>query len=315
MVENEILILSISILAGTIRIATPLLMAAIGEMFAQRSGVANLGIEGIMTIGALSGFIGAYETGNIWFGVLLGLVIGGLGAALMAVLSVGLKIGQAISGLSIWFLFAGMAVFINKVRYGPIPLPHIEGVSPISIPLLSQIPILGPIFFQHNIFVYLGLFIVVLANLVLFKTNIGLKIRAVGENPEAADSLGISVKRIRFGCVILGGMLVGLAGLYLTIAETHTYSDNMIAGRGWIAYIIVMFGQWTPYRILGASLLFGFVNALQIRLQIMLGLAIPYQLILMMPYILAIIVLVVSSRGTIASAPEALGRPYKRGEK
>jgi simple sugar transport system permease protein len=163
--------------------------------------------------------------------------------------------------------------------------------------------------------VYLGIIIVIISNIVLFKTNIGLKIRAVGENPEAADSLGIPVERIRFACVIIGGLLVGLGGLYLSIAESHIFSDHIVAGRGWIAYIIVMFGRWSPYKILGASLLFGFVSAIQLRIQVILGVAIPYQLVLMMPYILALIVLVLSSRGTLTSAPEALGRPYKRGEK
>ena len=316
MIWSEILnqVFIISIIAGAIRIGTPLIMGAIGETFVERSGVMNLGIEGLMLIGALSGFAGAYATGNVWIGVLAAIIIGGLGALLMAFLSVTLTAQQAIAGIAIWMLFDGMAVFANKVSYGRmVQLPTITGFSPLNIPYLSQLPIIGQILFSHNIMVYVGILIVVFSNIILFKTAIGLKIRSVGENPLAADSLGINVSQIRFLCVVIGGMLAGLGGAYITLSELHLFSNYVISGRGWIAFTIVYFGRWKPYGVLIAGLFFGFVEALQLRLQSVLGTAVPYQLLLMLPYVLTILVLTLSSGKQVA--PEALARPYRRGEK
>ena len=189
--------------------------------------------------------------------------------------------------------------------------PTVEGFDPIPIPILSQIPVLGPIFFQHTIFVYAALLMVPICTIILFKTTIGLKIRAVGENPRAADTLGINVYRVRYLCVIFCGVMAGLGGAYLSIAELGIFSEAMTAGRGWVAVALVVFGKWLPSRIFFGAILFSFVDAMQLRLQT-IGVAVPYQFLTMLPYVLTIIVIAGAYKR--AGAPAAIGIPYKRGE-
>ncbi len=296
----------IGFLASTIRLASPILLAALGEIFGQRSGILNLGIEGIMLMGALGGIVGAAFTNNIWLGIILGTVSGVAMGLLMAFLSVTFRVNQVLSGLSIYYLGLGLSTFL----YRPFAPLRVTPLEPVSIPLLSQIPVIGPALFQQDALAYLTLILVPVFGIVLFRTTFGLKVKAVGENPKAADTLGINVYRTRYLCVILGGALAGLAGAYLPLALTGIFFEGMTVGRGFIAVAIVYFGKWSPYRTLVGGLVFGGAFALQIKFQA-LGVAIPYQFLLMLPYILTVVVLVIVSRK--ARGPASLGIPYERG--
>jgi len=302
----------VEISAAIIEMSTPLLIAALGEIFVERSGVLNLGIEGMMLVGAFSGFAGAYFSGNFLFGFLIGLVVGMSIGALMAYLSVKLGVDQILAGLAIWIFSIGLSTFLARTILGIAPgTVTIKGLEPINIPLLSQLPILGPILFQHNILVYLVLISVPLFHILLFRTTFGLKVRAVGENPKAADTLGIHVHRIRFLCLLLGGAMAGLAGSYLTVARYHVWIEEVTAGMGWIALVVVFFGKRSPYRALLGAWIIATGFSLRYYLQIA-AFWIPYQFILMLPYILTIILLV----GIVGKeeTPAAFCIPYKREE-
>jgi len=296
-------------LAGGVGLGTPLLLAALGEIFAERSGILNLGIEGTMLVGAFVGFWAAFTSGNIWLGVVAGIIIGILMGLLMGILSISLRANQIVSGMAVTLFGIGLSIFLNKAVFG-MSVPSVEGFDSIDIPLLSEVPVLGPMFFKQNILVYLTLILVPLSSIVLFQTTLGLKIRAVGENPEAADSAGIDVFRIRYLCIIFGGVMAGLAGAYLSLGYLSMFSEGMSAGRGWIAVVIVIFCRWTPRYALGGAILFGFVDALQIRFQL-LWRDVPTQLFFMMPYVVALTVLVLAYRRQ--RPPAALCVPYERG--
>ncbi len=303
-------ILLVGALSGGVGLGTPLLLAALGEIFAERSGILNLGIEGTMLAGAFLGFWAAFISGNLWFGIIAGMVVGGLIGLLMGILSVSLRANQIVSGMAITLLGIGLSIFLNKALFG-MSVPSVESFKSIEIPLLSQIPVLG-MFFNQNILVYIGLILVPICSIVLFRTTLGLRIRAVGENPEAADSLGISVYQVRYLCIIIGGIMAGLAGAYLSLGYLSMFTEGMSAGRGWIAVVIVIFCRWTPrYAFLGA-LLFGFVDAFQIRLQLQ-WIEVPAQLFFVLPYLVAIVVLVLTYGRQ--RPPAALCVPYKRGGK
>jgi simple sugar transport system permease protein len=303
----------VSILTATIRMTAPILLAATGETFTQRSGVMNLGIEGMMLMGALFGFLTSSFTGNAYLGVLVAMIGVGLMSLILAYLSVTLGLNQVISGILIWILCTGIAGFLFRAVFGVfLIVPTANSLGVIDIPMLSQIPVLGPILFKHNFLVYISIILVPTSMLVLFRTTLGLKIRSVGENPTAADTLGVNVYGIRYLCIIVGGMTAGLAGAYLSIGVLNMFSEVMIAGRGWIAYAAVMFGVWNPYKVFGACLLFGLVDAAQLHLPVA-GIEMPSKVLQMLPYIVAIIVLVVAFRR--AKWLGALGSPYKRGEK
>lgn len=298
----------IGIIATGIRFATPFLLAALGEMFGQRSGVLNLGVEGMMLMGAFLGFFVTFVSGNRWLGVLAAIGIGGLMGLAMAFISVTMQAEQGISGIGVHLFGWGLSGLLFRITVGYIA--SVEGFQPVPIPVLSNLPVIGPILFNHNWMVYLAFLLVPISYVVLFHTTWGLKIRSVGENPAAADSLGISVARVRYVCVTLGGVLAGLAGAFLTIAQTNMYADNITAGRGFIAIALVYFGRWNPWGILAGSLLFSVVNALQLWIQV-LGIQIPYQFAVMMPYILTIAALAFAVQR--AREPAALTKPYERG--
>lgn len=298
-------------LAGGVGLGTPLLFAALGEVFAERSGVLNLGIEGTMLVGAFVGFWAAFASGNLWIGVIAGIAVGILMGLLMGILSISLRANQIVSGMAVTLFGIGLSIFLNKAVFG-MSVPSVEGFGGIDIPLLSEVPVLGPMFFRQNALVYLGLILVPLSSIVLFRTTLGLKIRAVGENPEAADSAGINVFRIRYLCIIFGGVMAGLAGAYLSLGYLSMFSEGMSAGRGWIAVVVVIFCRWTPWYALGGSVLFGFVDALQIRLQL-LWRDVPIQLFFMMPYLVALTVLIIAYRRQ--RPPAALCVPYERAGK
>ncbi len=304
---------SASVLVGIafsgIRLATPYLYAAIGETFSQRSGVVNLGVDGIMLMGAFCAFSVALATGNLWLGLLAAALVGIVLGALMAFVSVTLKAEQGISGIGLYLFGLGLSSLLFKVTIGT---PRtIAGFPPVDLPLLSGLPVLGEIFFRHSVLVYGAFLLVPLAWWVLEKTTWGLKIKAVGQNPAAADSVGVSVNGVRYACVILGGMLAGLAGASLSIALTNLFQENLTAGQGFIAVALVYFGAWRPRGVLIGALLFSGVNALQLWLQV-LGVAIPSDVAVMLPYVLTIVALTVSVNRI--RQPAALNKPFERGE-
>lgn len=298
----------LGIIATGIRLATPYLLAALGEMFTQRSGIYNLGLEGVMLMGAFAGFFVSLTTGNPYLGLLAGIVIGGLMGVIMGIVSITLKAEQGISGIGLYMFGWGLSGLFFRLYVGGITT--IEGLKPVKIPLLSELPFIGSTLFEHNIVVYLAFLLVPVCWLVLYKTGWGLKVRAVGTTPQAADTLGVSVDTIRYQCLILGSMMGGLAGAALTIGNTHMFADNIIAGRGFIAVALVYFGRWSPWGILAGSLLFSMADSVQLWVQV-IGINFPYELAVILPYVVTIIALAMTF-GRIW-APAALGKPFERG--
>lgn len=298
----------IGVLTSGIRLATPYLFASIGEMFGQRSGVLNLGVDGVMLLGAFFAFYVTRLTGNPWYGLLAAMAVGLVMGLLVAVINVTFQAEQGISGIGVYLFGLGMSDLLFQKWIGNIET--VRGFQSVSIPVLSQIPFIGPIFFQQSIMVYMAYALVPIAWYVLYRTTLGLKIRAVGENPAAADSLGVSVTRTRYATVILGGILSAVAGASLSIALLNVFQQNLTNGLGFIAVALVYFGGWRPFGVLFGALLFSMVNALQVWMQV-LGVPIPSDIAIMLPYILTIVVLVFSA-GRVR-APAALTKPYERG--
>jgi simple sugar transport system permease protein len=299
----------VGILASGIRLATPYLYAAIGETFGQRSGVLNLGVEGQMLLGAFASFYIVFSTGNLWLGILAAMLVGGLMGLAMAFVTVNLRAEQGISGIGFYLFGLGLSDLLFQRMLGTVET--VSGFTKIYIPILSDIPILGVIFFQQNLLVYGAFALVPIAWFVLNKTSLGLKIRAVGEHPEAADSVGVSVSRVRYFTIIMGGTLSGVAGASLSIALLNVFQQNMTSGLGFIAVALVYFGGWRPWGVLGGALLFSMVNSLQLWVQV-LGIPIPSDIAVMMPYILTIVALILAvSR---VRAPSALTKPFGRDE-
>ncbi len=298
----------LGIIATGIRLATPYLLAALGEMFTQRSGIYNLGLEGVMLMGAFSGFYVSLTTGNPYLGLAAGVAIGALMGVIMGIVSITLKAEQGISGIGLYMFGWGLSGLFFRLYVGGITT--IEGLKAVKIPLLADIPLLGSILFEHNVVVYLAFILVPVCWFVLYRTTWGLKVRAVGTTPQAADTLGVSVDRVRYQCLILGSMMGGLAGAALTIGNTHIFADNIIAGRGFIAVALVYFGRWSPWGILAGSLLFSMADSVQLWVQV-IGIAFPYELAVILPYVVTIIALAMTF-GRIW-APAALGRPFERG--
>ncbi len=298
----------VGILGSGIRLATPYLFAALGETFAQKSGVLNLGVEGIMLMGAFSGFYVVFNSGNLWLGVLTAIAVGALFGLLMAVVSVTLQAEQGISGIGLYLFGLGLSSLLFKTLLGSVE--SISNFPALHIPLLSTIPVIGKILFTHNILVYLAYVMVPVSWFVINHTTWGLKIRAVGHNPEAADSLGVNVNRVRYMTLIFGGAMAGLAGASLSIGLLNVFQEGMTNGLGFIAVALVYFGGWRPLGVLGGALLFSTVNALQLWMQ-KFNVPIPSDLAVMMPYILTIIALAVAVRQSVA--PGALTKPYERG--
>ena len=308
---NEVFSIGVvaGILASMIRLATPFLYAAIGETFAQTSGVVNLGVDGIMLLSAFGAFYVVIITGNLWLGLLVAMLIGLLMGLLMSFISVTLKAEQGISGIGLYMFGLGLSSLLFKVTIGTVKT--IDGFQPVKIPLLGDIPAVGPILFQNSLPVYGAFLLVPLAWWVLEKTTLGLKIKAVGQNPAAADSLGINVDRVRYFSVCLGSILAGLAGASLSISLVNLFQDNLTAGQGFIAVALVYFGGWSPLGVMGGALLFSMVNSLQLWMQV-LGVKIPSDVAVMLPYLLTIAALTVSINR--ARQPAALNKPFERGE-
>jgi ABC-type uncharacterized transport system permease subunit len=298
----------LGILQLGIRYATPYLYAAVGETFAQTSGVLNLGVDGIMLMGAFTGFYVAVNTNQLVLGLLAAALVGGLMGLLMAFISVTLKAEQGISGIGLQLFGLGLSSLLFRALMGA--PQSILGFQDIKIPILGDIPYIGNVFFNHDLLVYGAFLLVPIATFVLNKTTFGLKVRAAGQNPMAADSLGVNINLIRYTTVILGGILAGIAGAFLSIALVKQFQENMTNGMGFIAVALVYFGGWRPWGVLAGSLLFSLVNAFQLQVQV-IGVPIPYDVLIMLPYILTILALVFARR---TQTPTALAKPFERGE-
>jgi simple sugar transport system permease protein len=297
----------LGIISSGIRLATPYLFASLGEAFSQRSGVLNLGVEGQMILGAFAAFYVVMNTENLLLGVLAGMGVGALMGLAMGFVSVTLHAQQSISGIGFYLFGLGMSNLLFQILVGTVET--VRGFPDVPIPLLSNIPVIGDLFFNQNILVYLAFLLVPIASFILNKTTLGLKIRAVGENPEAADSLGVSVAKVRYFTTIFGGAMSGLSGASLSIALLNVFQMGMTAGQGFIAVALVYFGAWRPWGVLIGALLFSLVNGLQLWIQV-LGIDIPSEFAVMMPYVLTILVLVLSK--TKYATPSALTKPFER---
>jgi len=308
--------LTVAIVAGT-----SLIYATIGEIFTERSGILNLGLEGILIMGAVSGFAAAYHTESLLAGVVVAMITGGLLATIHAFLTISLRAEQVVSGLALTLFGIGLSSFLGQ-RLGPGGKPLVGEVGPrysrIAVHVLAELPVLGKVFINQDIIVYLMYILVPVATYYIYKTRPGLHLRAVGENPATADAMGISVPRTRYLYTIMGGMLIGLGGAHLSLAYTPGWTENLTGGRGWIAIALVIFSVWDPRRAVIGALLFGGVNAFQFRLQAA-GTTIPAAFLGMLPYLLTIVVLVVITWWETFSkrigAPAALGVPYVREER
>ncbi|MBI4321732.1 MAG: ABC transporter permease [Chloroflexi bacterium] len=291
--------------------STPLTLAAIGSVFAERSGVINIALEGMMLAGAFAGFLVAYLTGNVWLGLCSAVGVGALLGLVHSFVCVSLGGDQIVSGIAINVLSLGLTGSLSRMIFGVTPsLGSVPRLPVIGVPLLSHIPVLGPALFQQTLLVYLSIALVPAAAFVLFRTHWGRSIRAVGEHPRAAHSAGISVYRCRYVAVALSGMLAGLAGAFLSVGQVGAFGENMTAGRGFIALAAVYFGKLDPVGAFFASLLFGGADALQLRLQTLFGTQVPVDLFLMFPYVLAFLTLA----GFVgrATMPAASGTPYTK---
>lgn len=303
----------ISLLAAAITAGTPLLLAAQGELLTERAGILNLGVEGMMLVGAVSGFIAVQISGNPWIGLLFAMIAGGILASVHGFLSIRLRANQVVSGLALTIFGAGLSGFLGKSYIG---VPAVAKFSKLPLGSLGDIPFLGPILFQQDPLVYLAFLLGPILWFFLYRTRSGLILRVLGENPAAADALGVPVDRLRYLYVFLGGTLAGAGGAYLSLAFSPSWLENMTAGRGWIALALVIFGLWNPMRVMIGAYLFGLVDALGFFLQVQ-GVTVSVFLLNMLPYAFTLIVLVLVQmmQGGRLGAPAKLGVPYDREER
>ncbi|CAN5702296.1 ABC transporter permease [soil metagenome] len=297
----------VTLLAATLRVATPLLFAALGETLTERAGVLNLGIEGTMFLGAMAGFVAAYFSGSLWIGVLAACVAGALAGLLMALLAVYLGVNQHVAGIGITLLTTGLALYLFRIIFGEQQVPPKIAPFP-QLNLGGWLGPIAPIFEQYGL-TYLALLLVPALWWLLTRTHFGLRVRAVGENPAAADVAGVNVFRTRLLALAIGGALMGLGGAFLSMAQLGAFTFGSISGRGWVAIALVIFGNWSPLKVLGGALLFVGFQALQLRLQAS-GFQLPYQALLALPYLVTIAALALAGRNV--SAPSALLKPYHR---
>ena len=297
-----------------IRVATPLLLATLGEMFAERGGVLNLGIEGIMLLGAMVGFTTAYFTGELWLGIAVAAATGVGFGLLMGLLTVSLGLSQHVSGLGVTMLGTGLSFYFYRLIFGqPSQPPHVQPFPTLTLPGLADLPWLGRVLFDQFALVYLAFLLVPLAAFVLYRTPWGLGLRTAGENPYAAVSAGVNVASVRYQALMISGALMGIAGAYLSLAQFNAFTFGVVSGRGWVCIALVVLGQWDPWRVAGAALLFGALDALGLRLQSSGGIDLPYQVFLMLPFLATILAMAVFARK--ARAPAALLRPFRREER
>ncbi|MBB3462748.1 ABC transporter permease [Rhizobium sp. BK377] len=300
--------------AAVLRIATPLIFGTLGALLCERAGVLNLGIEGIMTFGAMIGWLAVFHGADLWTGLLVAAFAGVIFGLLHALLTVTLGLSQHVTGLGITLFASSLSYFIFRLV---VPLagtpPTIVPFQPLDIPILSDLPFLGSALFAQTAPTYLAIFLALAMGYLIFRTPLGLTIRMTGENPHAAEAQGIDPIRIRYGAIIAGSALMAVGGAFLTLSAFNSFFPTMVQGRGWISIALVVFASWRPGRALFGALLFAFFDAFQLRLQTVFGGVVPYQLFLMTPYLVSIAALAVMARR--ARVPQALMQPYRRGER
>jgi ABC-type uncharacterized transport system permease subunit len=302
----------VTLLAAGVRMAMPILLAATGEVFAERAGVLNINLEGQMLMGAFTSFVVGYYTHSMALALAAGICAGMLAAMLMTLACVTWHAQQTVAGITLNMFALGFTSFWYRVAFGVTTSPpkaDLAGSGTQAIPLLSQIPVLGSVLFDQSFLFYAAVVIVAVSYFVIFKTRVGLKIRAVGEYPRAAETMGVNQVRIKYASMAVCGALAGLGGTFLSIVSLNRFVDNITASRGFIALAIVIFGKWNPWLVLCGALFFGVVDALQLRLQA-IGLNVPYHLMLMLPYALTIVVMVFTAGKS--ESPAALGQDYER---
>ncbi|MDX2270842.1 MAG: ABC transporter permease [Cyanobacteriota bacterium] len=308
------LFFSVSFWVATLRIATPLIFGTLGELLCERAGVLNLGIEGIMTMGAMVGWLSVYQGAGLWGGVVAAAVAGAVAGFLHSALTVRLGLSQHVTGIGITLLSTNLAYFGYRMVLPEVSSPpKIIPFGDYPLPGLSKIPVLGEILFQQPPLTYGAVCLVVAVGYGLYHTPLGLAVRMVGENPQAAEAQGIPVYGVRSGAVVVGSALMGVAGAFLTLSAFDAFFFNIVNGRGWICIALVVFASWQPYKALAGALLFAGFDALQLRLQQIWGGGIPYQFFLMLPYLLSIVALVLVSRQS--RSPQALLLPFRKGER
>lgn len=304
----------ISFLSAAVVQGVPLLFATLGELLHEKAGHLNLGVEGLMFMGAIIGFTVGLHTQNPFIAILAALVAGGAGSLIDAILTVSLKANQNVTGLTLTIFGTGFASFKGQAVMGSVCPPAITAFfRPKAIPLLSDIPGIGPILFDQNIMVYLGYITVIVLSIYLYKTKMGLNLRAVGESAAAADASGINVNLYKYVHIIVGGALCGLGGAYMSLVTVPIWQDNIIAGRGWIAVALVIFATWNPTKAWFCSILFGGLSILGLRLQ-SIGMGVSQYLIDMVPYLATIIIIIISTRKNKKESlpPADLGLSYFR---
>lgn len=314
MIETLEILLSPNFWAAALRIATPLIFGVLGALLCERSGVLNLGIEGIFTAGAMAGWMAVWLGAGLWGGVLVAALTGAALGLLHAALTVPLGLSQHVSGLGVTLFASSLAYFAYRTALPEVTSPpRIEPFRPLDLPVLGDIPFLGPVLAQQTALTWLALACVVLVWWVLDRTPLGLAIKAVGDNPDAVDAQGLSVPGLRIGAVVAGSALMALGGAFLTMSAFDAFFFGMVAGRGWVCIALVIFASWQPGKALLGALLFGAFDAWQVRLQTEVGGVVPSQLFLMLPYLLSILALVVAARR--ADYPRALLKPWVKGHR
>lgn len=308
------ILLSDSFWAASLRIATPLIFGVLGALICEKAGVLNLGIEGIFAAGAMAGWMAVYLGAGLWGGLLVAACVGGFFGLIHAILTVPLGLSQHVSGLGITMLATSVSYFTYRTALPNVSSPpRIEPFQPLDIPILSDLPFIGPVLFQQTAMTWLALILVAVIWWVLNRTPLGMAIRAVGDNPDAVDAQGLSVYGLRIGAVVAGSALMALGGAFLTMSAFDAFFFGMVNGRGWICIALVIFASWRPGKALIGALLFGAFDAFQVRLQTEVGAFIPSQVFLMAPYVLSIFALVIVARR--AEYPRALLKPWFKGQR
>ncbi len=300
--------------AATLRIGSPLIFGTLGELICERAGVLNLGIEGIMAMGAMAGWMWVYQGGDLWGGVLFAALVGGVFGLLHALFTVIFGLSQHVTGIGITLLASSLSYFLFRmILPAATTPPKIVAFAPYHVPYLSDIPFLGPALFQQTPMTYLALAIVPVVWYGLYRTPLGLAVRMAGENPVAVEAQGIDVLAVRTGAVVVGSALMAVGGAFLTMSAFDAVYFGMVNGRGWICVALVIFASWRPGKALLGALLFAGLDAMQVRAQQFAGAVIPYQFFLMLPYVLSIVAMIIMSRR--ATYPKALLVPFRRGER
>ncbi len=308
------ILLSESFWAASLRIATPLIFGVLGALLCEKSGVLNLGIEGIFVAGAMAGWMAVWLGLGLWGGVLVAALTGAFFGLIHAILTVPLGLSQHVSGLGVTLFATSVSYFAYRTALPNVSSPpRIEPFRALDIPVLSDLPFLGPVLFQQTALTWLALLMVAVVWYVLERTPLGVAIKAVGDNPDSVDAQGLSVYGLRIGAVVAGSALMALGGAFLTMSAFDAFFFGMVNGRGWICIALVIFASWRPGKALLGALLFGAFDALQVRLQTQVGALVPGQVFLMAPYILSIFALVIAARR--AEYPRALLKPWFKGQR